>query len=102
LDTWTHQFVLTWTHHRIRRQYGSTDTSGQPTSPKRQAERAGIGFTALSNGFAATDDPVVLQAICDRLGPGVINVFLQRWFARLPLPFTNTDRDAGADWSSGL
>ncbi|MCE7007285.1 hypothetical protein LWC34_31345 [Kibdelosporangium philippinense] len=45
---------------------------------------------------------MVLQAICDRLGPGVINVFLQRWFARLPLPFTNTDRDAGADWSSGL
>lgn len=56
---------------------------------KCQAERAGIGFTELSNGFAATDDPVVPQAICDRLGPGVINVFRQRWFSRLPLPFTN-------------
>ncbi|MCE7010476.1 hypothetical protein LWC34_47895 [Kibdelosporangium philippinense] len=67
-----------------------------------QAERAGIGFTALSNGFAATDDPVVLQAICDRLGPGVINVFLQRWFARLPLPFTTTDRDAGYWWETSM
>ena len=25
---------------------------------KQQAARAGIGFTALANGFAATDDPV--------------------------------------------
>ena len=36
---------------------------------KRQATHAGIGFTELSNGFAATDDPAGLQAICDRLGP---------------------------------
>ena len=36
---------------------------------KRQAVHAGIGFTELSNGFAATDDPAGLQAICDRLGP---------------------------------
>ena len=34
---------------------------------KRQAARAGIGFTALSNGFAACDDPAALQEICDRL-----------------------------------
>ena len=36
---------------------------------KRQAAKAGIGFTALDNGFAACDDPAGLQAICDRLGP---------------------------------
>jgi hypothetical protein len=41
---------------------------------KRQAALAGIGFTELSNGFAATDDPAGLQAICDRLGPGAIGV----------------------------
>ncbi|HEX3650174.1 MAG TPA: hypothetical protein VHV49_17235 [Pseudonocardiaceae bacterium] len=29
-----------------------------------------------------TDDPVGLQAICDRLGPGTINVFFQRWMSR--------------------
>lgn len=39
---------------------------------KRQARKAGIGFTELSNGFATTDDPVGLQAICDRLGAGTI------------------------------
>ena len=33
---------------------------------KRQAAKAGIGFTALDNGFAAVDDPAALQAICDR------------------------------------
>ena len=29
---------------------------------KRQAARDGVGFTALSNGFAACDDPAALQA----------------------------------------
>ena len=53
---------------------------------KRQAAQAGIGFSELSNGFAACEDPAALQAICDRLGPGTINVFFQRWLARLPLP----------------
>ena len=32
-----------------------------------QAARAGIGFTALDNGFAACDDVAGLQAICDSL-----------------------------------
>jgi len=32
-----------------------------------QAARAGIGFTALDNGFAAVDDPAAVQAICDSL-----------------------------------
>ena len=36
---------------------------------KRQAAKAGIGFTALDNGFAACDDPAGLQTICDRLTP---------------------------------
>ena len=39
---------------------------------KRQATKAGIGFTELSNGFATCSDPAGLQAICDRLGPGAI------------------------------
>ena len=36
---------------------------------KRAAASAGLGFTELSNGFAACDDPAGLQGICDRLGP---------------------------------
>jgi hypothetical protein len=69
---------------------------------KRQATKAGIGFTELSNGFAACEDPQALQVICDRLGPGTINVFVQRWLARLPLPLTDTDRDAGYWWETSM
>ena len=50
--------------------------------PKRQATDARIGFTELSNGFATCEDPEGLQAICDRLGPGTINVFFERWISR--------------------
>src|SRR5215469_12715826 len=62
---------------------------------KRQALRAGIGFTELSNGFASCDDPAGLQEICDRLQPGTIEVFAQRWLHRIPMPFGLADRDAG-------
>ena len=67
---------------------------------KRQATHAGIGFTELSNGFAATDDPAGLQAICDRLGPATIDAFAERWFAVLPLPLTDADRAAGYWWET--
>ena len=53
---------------------------------KRQAAKAGIGFEALDNGFAACDDPARLQRICDRLGPAQIDRFLRKWLARLPHP----------------
>jgi hypothetical protein len=56
----------------------------------------------LSNGFAATDDPAALRDICDRLGPGTINVFVQRWLARLPLPLSEKDRDAGYWWETSM
>ena len=62
---------------------------------KRQAAKAGIGFTALDNGFAAVDDPVAVQAICDGLGPAQIDGLLRKWLARLPHPFTADDRAAG-------
>jgi hypothetical protein len=69
---------------------------------KRQARRAGIGFTELSNGFAACDDPAGLQEICDRLGPGTIEVFAQRWLHRLPLPFDRGDQRAGYWWEISM
>jgi hypothetical protein len=65
---------------------------------KRQAAKAGNGFTELSNGFAWADDPTGLQAICDRLGPGTIRVFFERWTSRLPLPLSAADRHAGFWW----
>jgi hypothetical protein len=69
---------------------------------KRQAVQAGVGFTALSNGFAACEDPASLQAICDRLGPGTIQVFFERWMSILPLPLTDHDRAAGYWWELSM
>jgi hypothetical protein len=65
---------------------------------KRQAARAGIGHTALDNGFATIDDSADIprvQAICDGLTEQVIDALLRKWLARLPHPFTPADRAAG-------
>ena len=65
---------------------------------KRQATLAGIGFTALDNGFAALDDPAdvaAVQAICDGLTAEAIDGLVRKWLARLPHPFTPADRAAG-------
>jgi hypothetical protein len=69
---------------------------------KRQCARAGIGFSALSNGFASCDDPPALQTICDRLGPAEIDLFFQRWMSVLPLPLTDHDRRAGYWWELSM
>ena len=65
---------------------------------KRRAATAGIGFTALDNGFAALDDPAdvaAVQAICDSLGPEHIDALLRKWLRILPNPFTDEDEAAG-------
>jgi hypothetical protein len=62
---------------------------------QRQAAKAGLGFEALDNGFAAVDDPASLLAICVQLGPAQIDALLRKWLAILPHPFTPADRDAG-------
>lgn len=69
---------------------------------KRQAAQAGIGFSELSNGFASCADPAALQDICDRLSPGAITVFFQRWMSRLPVPLTEADRAAGYWWELSM
>ena len=69
---------------------------------KRQAIRAGLSFTALSNGFADCADPAALQAICDRFGPGTVQVWFERWMAKIPLPLEDADRDAGYWWELSM
>ncbi len=69
---------------------------------KRAAASTGIGFTELSNGFASCADPAGLQAICDRLGPGDIQAFFDRWMARVPVPLTEADRAAGYWWELSM
>ncbi|UQX10537.1 hypothetical protein [Candidatus Mycobacterium methanotrophicum] len=61
---------------------------------QRQAAKAGIGFTALDNGFATVEDPAALQAICDHLDEDQIDTLLRKWLAILPHPFTASDRAA--------
>ena len=69
---------------------------------KRQAAKAGIGFTALDNGFAAVDDVERLQAICDSLGPAHIEALLRKWLRILPTPFTDEDEAAGYRYDLSL
>jgi len=60
-----------------------------------QAARAGIGFTALDNGFAACDDVPALQAICDSLDQDKIDALARKWLAILPNPYSAADQAAG-------
>jgi hypothetical protein len=58
--------------------------------------------TGLANGFASCENPAGLQAICDRLVPGAIEMFFERWLARLPLPLTSADRANGYWWELSM
>ena len=69
---------------------------------KRQADRAGIEYRSLANGFAACDDPAALQAICDRLGPADVQAFFERWMRAIPTPLGDEDRDAGYWWELSM
>jgi hypothetical protein len=62
---------------------------------KAMAARAGIGFTALDNGFAAVDDVAAVQEICDSFDETVIWDLAAKWTALLPCPFTAADTAAG-------
>jgi hypothetical protein len=69
---------------------------------KRQATRAGLAFTALSNGFASCDQPERLQAICDSFGPGHVQAFFDRWITTIPAPLTSEDRAVGYWWELSM
>jgi len=60
-----------------------------------QAARAGIGFIALDNGFAAVDDVAAVQAICGSLDEGKIEALAAKWLAILPCPYSAADQAAG-------
>src|SRR5258705_10844485 len=59
---------------------------------KRQALAAGIGFTALSNGFASCEDPAGLNAICDGFVPGTVRGGVVPWMSTVPLTPTALHR----------
>ena len=65
-----------------------TGTSG-PNA--RRPDPAYLSGTCPTGSLPARTRPR-WEEICDRLGPGQIRVFAERWRARLPLPFTRADR----------
>jgi hypothetical protein len=69
---------------------------------KRQADREGLAYTALSNGFASCEKPQRLQALCDRFGPADVQDFFDRQIAVIPTPFTAEDRAAGYWWELSM
>ena len=62
---------------------------------KRQLARRGIAFEALDNGLLSCADVKAAQRISDRLSAEKIDRFFRKWLARLPHPFSATDRRAG-------
>jgi hypothetical protein len=69
---------------------------------KRQADKEGLAYSALANGFATCADPARLQEICDHLGPDQINAFFSYWTTVIPVPWTEADRAAGYFWDLSM
>jgi hypothetical protein len=69
---------------------------------KRQALRAGLGFTELDNGFASCSDPERLQAICNAFGAEHVQAFFDHWITQIPTPLTSEDRAAGYWWELSM
>ena len=69
---------------------------------KRQATKAGVGFTELANGFATCEAPARLQGICDQLGPAHIQTFFERWLRAVPTPLDDADRAGGYWWELSM
>jgi hypothetical protein len=73
--------------------------SNAPAYPdKRQAERRGISFEALDNGFRSIEDADALAGICQTLWYRDVERFWERWQAILPSPLSAEDRERGYDY----
>ena len=62
---------------------------------KLQLAKRGVAFEALDNGVLSCADPALMQRLADGLDAAKIDALLRKWLARLPHPFTATDREAG-------
>jgi hypothetical protein len=62
---------------------------------KRQAEKAGIAYQPLDNGFRSCVDGEALAAICARLSARDVWSFFRRWQRLLPSPLSGDDRRRG-------
>ena len=62
---------------------------------KQQLSRRGIEFEALDNGILSCADPEKSQVLCERFDEAKIEAVFRKWLARLPHPYTPSDRQAG-------
>jgi hypothetical protein len=62
---------------------------------KRQLAKEGIAFEALDNGVLSCANPKRLQQLCDGLSAAKIDALLRKWLAKLPHPYSASDRKAG-------
>lgn len=69
---------------------------------KRQAEKAGLSFEALDNGFRSCADAEALAAICARLCERHVWAFFRRYERLLPSPFADADRERGYRYQLAL
>ncbi len=70
--------------------------NGIPLIRFRGGERKADVMAPYLDAAAATGrSQVALQQICGRFGPGTVQVWFERWMARIPLPLSGVDRDAG-------
>jgi hypothetical protein len=69
---------------------------------RRKAIAAGLQVTPQANGFASASDPARLQELCDLVQAGTLQVFFDRWMARIPVPLTQDDRDHGCWWQLAM
>ena len=69
---------------------------------KRQAAAAGIGFTALSNGFAACEDPAALRRSATGSAPAPSRCGSSGGWQGCRCPLTGADRDAGYWWELSM
>jgi hypothetical protein len=62
---------------------------------KRQLQKRGVQYEPLDNGILSCADPRLAQKICDNLSGMKIGKLMNKWFRRLPHPFTSKDKAAG-------
>jgi hypothetical protein len=69
---------------------------------KRQLAQAGIACEALDNGILSCTDPARMQVLADGLSAEKIEALIRKWQARLPQPFTASERAAGYDYDISI
>jgi len=62
---------------------------------KRQLTKRGIRYEALDNGILHCSDPEAMQRLADELDADRIDALPRKWLARLPHPFSASDRRRG-------